>query len=473
MMLLKPVLIIAIVAVAMIGVMVPSVFAQIDVTVTPYKESHHIDEHNSVSVKLSKVVPNTDLCYEIIQDGDIIFTNRSYNPNYSNHIGISNHYLNDGKYTVRVFYGSCNLENSFGNDSTQIILDKEPSNLSKFIQQNYFPEKMDVGLNFFKNNGDTTYRNFLKLNLGNGWHYESTVTQTFGGITVVISKTDPLGSPEVEEHLNLDWVQKKIIERPPFKCLDSNHAETPDKQWNWKRMDSLTCIHDDITVIVFGDRYDHVSQRALFMDVVTKKINSNPIPSQSKLSSMYSTQSVDTTTSLDDLLMATAISIQNNECGEGTFLKNNVCVVELTCGKGTIEQNGQCVVDNSSSGGGCLIATATYGSEMALEVQQLRELRDNQLLNTESGTQFMQYFNEAYYSFSPVIADYERENPYFKEVVKLAITPLISSLSILNYVDMDSESEVLGYGISLILLNLGMYLGVPAVVIVGIRKTIF
>ena len=120
--------------------------------------------------------------------------------------------------------------------------------------------------------------------------------------------------------------------------------------------------------------------------------------------------------------------------------------------------------------GGCLIATATYGSELAPQVQQLRELRDNSLLQTESGTQFMGMFNDVYYSFSPIIADYERENPVFREMVKIAITPMISSLSILNYVDMDSESEVLGYGISLILLNLGMYLGIPAVVIVGIRK---
>jgi hypothetical protein len=125
---------------------------------------------------------------------------------------------------------------------------------------------------------------------------------------------------------------------------------------------------------------------------------------------------------------------------------------------------------NSNNGGGCLIATAAYGSEMATEVQQLRELRDNQLLNTESGTNFINTFNDVYYSFSPVIADYERENPVFKEVVKLAITPLLSSLSILNYVDMDSESEVLGYGISLIILNLGMYLGVPAIVVIGIKK---
>ena len=70
----------------------------------------------------------------------------------------------------------------------------------------------------------------------------------------------------------------------------------------------------------------------------------------------------------------------------------------------------------------------------------------------------------------PVIADYERENPVFREMVKIVITPMISSLSILNYVDMDSESSVLGYGISLIVLNLGMYVGIPAVVIIGIRK---
>jgi uncharacterized oligopeptide transporter (OPT) family protein len=75
-----------------------------------------------------------------------------------------------------------------------------------------------------------------------------------------------------------------------------------------------------------------------------------------------------------------------------------------------------------------------------------------------------------YYSFSPIVADLERENQLFKEVVKLFITPMISSLSILNYVEMDSESEVLGYGLSLILLNVGMYLGIPAVVIVGIKK---
>jgi len=97
-------------------------------------------------------------------------------------------------------------------------------------------------------------------------------------------------------------------------------------------------------------------------------------------------------------------------------------------------------------------------------------LRDNSLLQTESGTSFMNTFNEFYYSFSPIIADYERENPLFKEMVKITITPMLSSLSILNYVDMNSEAEVLGYGISLILLNIGMYFVAPTIIIYKIRK---
>ena len=136
-------------------------------------------------------------------------------------------------------------------------------------------------------------------------------------------------------------------------------------------------------------------------------------------------------------------------------------------------KDGKCVVEmktTKSKDGGCLIATATYGSELAPQVQQLRELRDNYLLQTASGTSFMSSFNDLYYSFSPTIADWERENPALKEAVKIAITPMISSLSILNYVDMNSEVDVLVYGISLILLNGLMYVGIPIAGIIVIRK---
>ena len=122
--------------------------------------------------------------------------------------------------------------------------------------------------------------------------------------------------------------------------------------------------------------------------------------------------------------------------------------------------------------GGCLIATAAFGSEMAPQVQFLREIRDNTVLQTESGSAFMTGFNQFYYSFSPAVADYERENPAFKEAVKITLTPLLTSLTLLQYADIDSESEMLGYGIGIILLNIGMYFVAPAVLIMKVRKRI-
>ena len=58
----------------------------------------------------------------------------------------------------------------------------------------------------------------------------------------------------------------------------------------------------------------------------------------------------------------------------------------------------------------------------------------------------------------------------FKEAVKVTLTPLLTSLAILNYVDIDTEQEMLGYGIGVILLNIGMYFVAPAVLITVLRK---
>ena len=131
---------------------------------------------------------------------------------------------------------------------------------------------------------------------------------------------------------------------------------------------------------------------------------------------------------------------------------------------------GKDAAEVEQEGGGCLIATAAFGSEMAPQVQFLRELRDNTVLQTTSGTTFMNTFNQFYYSFSPQIADYERENPVFKEAVKVTLTPLLTSLTLLNYVEINSEEEMLGYGIGIILLNVGMYFVAPAVLIISLKK---
>ncbi len=140
------------------------------------------------------------------------------------------------------------------------------------------------------------------------------------------------------------------------------------------------------------------------------------------------------------------------------------------CGEGTDLVDGYCLIVEQPKSGGCLIATAAYGSELAPQVQLLREIRDNQLMDTDSGTLFMTGFNQLYYSFSPTIADMERANPVFKEMIKVTITPLLSSLAIMSHAE--SETEVLGYGIGVILMNVGMYIAAPAVIIFKAKKYI-
>jgi len=152
--------------------------------------------------------------------------------------------------------------------------------------------------------------------------------------------------------------------------------------------------------------------------------------------------------------------------------ESSVSKNDLAFSIGSYSENDIEIKEVEYGGGGCLIATAAFGSEMAPQVQFLREIRDNTVLQTESGTAFMVGFNQFYYSFSPTIADYERENPTFKEAVKLTLTPLLTSLTLLHYADIDSESEMLGYGIGIILLNIGMYFVAPAVLIMTIKKRI-
>ena len=162
--------------------------------------------------------------------------------------------------------------------------------------------------------------------------------------------------------------------------------------------------------------------------------------------------------------------------GLDEYVSKNDLVFSITNNKSEylgIELRTQNVETESTDveNGGCLIATAAFGSEMAPQVQLLREIRDDTVLKTESGSAFMTKFNNFYYLFSPTIADYERENPLFKESVKLLLTPLLTSLTLLQFVDIDSESEMIGYGISIILLNITMYFVIPVVLVLkAVRK---
>ena len=145
----------------------------------------------------------------------------------------------------------------------------------------------------------------------------------------------------------------------------------------------------------------------------------------------------------------------------------------INVGQGIVQSNDtQADIKKSTtndSNGGCLIATAVSGTEMSSQIQHLREIRTN-IINTHSGNAFLQQFNQIYYTFSPTMADLERGNELFQELVRIIITPLVSSLLLLDYADTNSEYHTFGIGIGIILLNTSMYVVMPIVLFRQIVK---
>ena len=115
-----------------------------------------------------------------------------------------------------------------------------------------------------------------------------------------------------------------------------------------------------------------------------------------------------------------------------------------------------------AEGGGCLIATAAYGTEMAPQVQRLREIRDGTLMTTESGRAFMSAFAAAYYSFSPHVADAERAHPALRQAVAALAAPMLLAVQAVDAAEPGSEAGVAVYGALALALILGMYVAAPA-----------
>ena len=120
---------------------------------------------------------------------------------------------------------------------------------------------------------------------------------------------------------------------------------------------------------------------------------------------------------------------------------------------------------------GCLIATAAFGSELAPQVQFLREYRDNTIMSTSVGSSFINAFNAVYYTFSPTVADVERNNPILQEFVKAGVTPLLGILQIAKLSSIGSgETSVLTSGMMASSLIGATYLWPAGLAIKSIRE---
>jgi peptide/nickel transport system substrate-binding protein len=125
---------------------------------------------------------------------------------------------------------------------------------------------------------------------------------------------------------------------------------------------------------------------------------------------------------------------------------------------------------------GCLIATAAFGSELAPQVQALRDFRDGIALKTMAGASFMSVFNSAYYSFSPQVADYERDQPWLKATVRASVYPLLGILDLSTAVHdalaaFNGEAAIVGAGVTASsLIGLLYFAPMAAVVVIASRK---
>tara|TARA_Y100001949_G_scaffold14995_1_gene10854 strand:+ start:2523 stop:4220 length:1698 start_codon:yes stop_codon:yes gene_type:complete len=361
-------------------------------------------------------------------------------------------------------------------DKTEIVSKSEIKNLLEFGEPNRTGPKPTSTTHA------ETYRNTIldfKINAPQGWLIEESPTPDNVGdriVTLFGSMKDGV-APSI--YVNAAGYKKINFDTNEFtkSTFEETISDRMDIYYTLQDSGLLEIISEDTALInnhqayqIVGTQYDVILGQQLEV-----KFRQTLIEGQSFLYGItytnLSKNFYDEIESYENTLVSfTILSEEQKELKLEEFEENRAkTVLEVGVLPGD-EAKYQEMESEEKAGGGCLIATAAFGSEMAPQVQFLREIRDNTILQTESGTSFMAGFNQFYYSFSPVIADYERENQTFKEVVKLALTPLLTSLTLLQFADIDSESEMLGYGIGIILLNIGMYFVVPAVLIMRVRS---
>jgi streptogramin lyase len=113
----------------------------------------------------------------------------------------------------------------------------------------------------------------------------------------------------------------------------------------------------------------------------------------------------------------------------------------------------------------CLIATATYGSELSPEVQLLRSFRDNSLARSHLGSSFLIIFNAWYYSFSPNVAQYLDTHVIPRDLMRAVLYPSLQFLRVASqlYAELHAYPElatVVSGTVASFLLGT-FYLGIP------------
>lgn len=150
--------------------------------------------------------------------------------------------------------------------------------------------------------------------------------------------------------------------------------------------------------------------------------------------------------------------------------------VTITGTSGTVTRNTTLTVTVVGGGGGCLIATATYGSELSDEVLFLRSFRDGSILKTNAGSSFMTVFNAWYYSFSPAVAQLIREHSLLRTALKFTLYPLMGILragaAIFDLLPGNVEAAAVASGLVVSALIGVIYVALPLTVVLACSQRV-
>ena len=169
-----------------------------------------------------------------------------------------------------------------------------------------------------------------------------------------------------------------------------------------------------------------------------------------------------------DIFTKTIVAIPGQQFG--TTQQQRQTAVTGNINSNNNNNNGQQASKNSR----CLIATAAFGSELIPEVQKLRKFRDDVVMRTFAGNNFISLFNGLYYSFSPSFADYERGAPWLQAIVRASIYPLLGILdlsnSIYKVIDFNGEFAIISAGLAASLMIGGIYFTPVAIAFSAISR---
>jgi len=127
----------------------------------------------------------------------------------------------------------------------------------------------------------------------------------------------------------------------------------------------------------------------------------------------------------------------------------------------------------------CVIATAAYGSDVALEVQHMRYVRDKLIGSTRIGRILVEDFNAFYYLWSPSVARVIIDSEFMRAIFRILLLPLIgivhfTGLTFTSIASITGNSElasVTSFSLAA-LASVAVYVGLPVVAVIGIERAL-